>query len=225
MTIEQNEHRVVSVSLITKQNQYEKTKDALQAASTALLALKNRFDVIPDDIYYAEFDTPIVLMGYFNPISSMGKERFLEQCIETGVDGLIVVDLPPEEDSELCIPALEKGINFIRLATPTSDNKRMKSILKNTSGFLYYVSITGITGAAKADKNSVAIEVARIKELTDLPVCVGFGVKTPDVAKEIASVADGVVVGTAIVDKIASGSSTSEIAKFCKDLAEAAHST
>ncbi len=170
-------------------------------------------------------NTPIILMGYFNPISSMGKERFLEQCIETGVDGLIVVDLPPEEDSELCIPALEKGINFIRLATPTSDNKRMKSILKNTSGFLYYVSITGITGAAKADKNSVAIEVARIKELTDLPVCVGFGVKTPDVAKEIASVADGVVVGTAIVDKIASGSSTSEIAKFCKDLAEAAHST
>ena len=195
-----------------------------QRALSSGTTLNGTFEMIKE-FRKQDQNTPIILMGYFNPISSMGKERFLEQCIETGVDGLIIVDLPPEEDSELCIPALEKGINFIRLATPTSDNKRMKNILKNTSGFLYYVSITGITGAAKADKNSVAIEVARIKGLTDLPVCVGFGVKTPHVAQEIASVADGVVVGTAIVDKIASGSSASEIAKFCKDLAEAAHST
>ncbi len=147
-------------------------------------------------------DTPIVLMGYYNPIYVMGVDRFLAAAKEAGVDGLIVVDLPPEEDDELCLPALKSGLNFIRLATPTTDDKRLPSVLNNTSGFVYYVSLTGITGAAIADYGKVGDAVARIKGHTKLPVAVGFGVKTAENARQIAAQADGVVVGTALVDAL-----------------------
>ncbi len=148
-------------------------------------------------------DTPIVLMGYYNPIYVHGVDRFLADARTAGVDGLIVVDLPPEMDEELCLPALEAGINFIRLATPTTDDLRLPKVLQNTSGFVYYVSMTGITGAALADTESVATAVRRIKSHTALPVCVGFGVKTAEQARAIGAAADGVVVGTAIVNAIA----------------------
>ena len=146
--------------------------------------------------------TPIVLMGYFNPIYIYGVEAFVADALEAGVDGLIVVDLPPEMDDELCLPALDKGLNFIRLATPTTDDKRLPAVLKNTSGFVYYVSITGITGSAAPDADKVAAAVGRIKNHTDLPVCVGFGVTSADQAREIGKGADGVVVGSAIVKAI-----------------------
>jgi tryptophan synthase alpha chain len=146
--------------------------------------------------------TPIVLMGYYNPIYVYGVDRFLVDAKAAGVDGLIVVDLPPEEDDELCLPSLAAGVNFIRLATPTTDDKRLPKVLTNTSGFVYYVSITGITGAAIADYSHVSRAVARIKAHTDLPVAVGFGVKTAANAEEIAAHADGVVVGTALVDAL-----------------------
>ena len=146
--------------------------------------------------------TPIVLMGYFNPIYVHGVTSFVREAKEAGVDGLIVVDLPPEEDDELCLPALEAGLNFIRLATPTTDDKRLPKVLTNTSGFLYYVSITGITGSATPDYSSVASAVKRIKAHTDLPIAVGFGVKNAKSAAEIAAHADGVVVGSALVDAL-----------------------
>ncbi len=167
--------------------------------------------------------TPIVLMGYYNPIFSHGVEKFLADAKAAGIDGLIVVDLPPEEDEELCIPANAAGMNFIRLATPTTDDKRLPKVLENTSGFLYYVSITGITGAAEANANAVAPEVARIKAATDIPVCVGFGIKTPSAAEAIAGIADGVVVGSAIVDLLGKGKPTTEVLAFVKDLADGAH--
>ena len=148
-------------------------------------------------------DTPIVMMGYYNPIYVYGVERFLADAIDAGIDGLIVVDLPPEMDEELCIPALKAGINFIRLATPTTDDKRLPKVLQNTSGFVYYVSMTGITGSALPDTSRVATAVKRIKGHTQLPVCVGFGVKTAEQAKVIGQAADGVVVGTAIVNAVA----------------------
>jgi tryptophan synthase alpha chain len=146
--------------------------------------------------------TPIVLMGYYNPIYIYGVDRFLGEAGNAGVDGLIVVDLPPEEDDELCVPALKSGLNFIRLATPTTDDRRLPAVLANTSGFVYYVSITGITGMATPDTSKVAAAVARIKRHTDLPVAVGFGVKTAEHARAIASGADGVVVGSALVEAI-----------------------
>jgi tryptophan synthase alpha chain len=146
--------------------------------------------------------TPIVLMGYYNPIYIHGVDRFIADAKTAGVDGLIVVDLPPEEDSELCLPAMKAGLNFIRLATPTTDEKRLPAVLTNTSGFVYYVSITGITGAAAPDTGKVAAAVARIKRHTKLPVCVGFGVRTPAHAHAIAEGADGVVVGSALVDAV-----------------------
>ena len=148
--------------------------------------------------------TPIVLMGYYNPIYIYGVERFLDEALDAGIDGLIVVDLPPEMDDELCIPALAKGINFIRLATPTTDEKRLPTVLKNTSGFVYYVSMNGITGSALPDPSLIGSAVGRIKAHTKLPVCVGFGVKTAEHARAIGASADGVVVGTAIVNQIAS---------------------
>jgi len=144
--------------------------------------------------------TPIVLMGYYNPIYIYGVDRFLADAKAAGVDGLIVVDLPPEEDEELCLPTLKTGLNFIRLATPTTDDKRLPAVLNNTSGFVYYVSITGITGAAAPDAGKVTAAVARIKRHTKLPVAVGFGVKTAEQARAIASGADGVVVGSVLVD-------------------------
>jgi tryptophan synthase alpha chain len=146
--------------------------------------------------------TPIVLMGYFNPIYVYGAARFLDDAKAAGVDGLIVVDLPPEEDEELCLPALAAGLNFIRLATPTTDDKRLPTVLTNTSGFVYYVSITGITGAAAPDAGKVAGAVERIKRHTKLPVCVGFGVRTAEQARAIAANADGVVVGSALVEAV-----------------------
>ncbi|MET0576142.1 MAG: tryptophan synthase subunit alpha [Mesorhizobium sp.] len=148
-------------------------------------------------------ETPIVMMGYYNPIYIYGVDRFLSDAIDAGIDGLIVVDLPPEMDEELCLPALKAGINFIRLATPTTDDKRLPKVLQNTSGFVYYVSMTGITGSALADTGKVAEAVRRIKGHTDLPVCVGFGVKTAEQARVIGASADGVVVGTAIVNAVA----------------------
>jgi tryptophan synthase alpha chain len=146
--------------------------------------------------------TPIVLMGYYNPIYVYGVERFLSAAKSAGVDGLIIVDLPPEEDQELCLPALKAGLNFIRLATPTTDGKRLPAVLANTSGFVYYVSITGITGAATPDPNDVIAAVNRIKRHTRLPVAVGFGVRTAEQAEAIAAGADGVVVGSALVNAL-----------------------
>ena len=146
--------------------------------------------------------TPLVLMGYYNPIYYYGAEKFVADAKAAGVDGLIVVDLPPEEDDELCLPAMAGGLNFIRLATPTTDDKRLPQVLNNTSGFVYYVSITGITGAAAPQKQAVSENVARIKRHTDLPVCVGFGIRTPEQAAEMSAIGDGAVVGSALVDVI-----------------------
>ncbi|WP_315778427.1 MULTISPECIES: tryptophan synthase subunit alpha [unclassified Bradyrhizobium] len=174
----------------------------------------------------SDADTPIVLMGYYNPIYIYGVDRFLDDAKSAGVDGLIIVDLPPEEDSELCIPALKAGLNFIRLATPTTDDKRLPAVLANTSGFVYYVSITGITGAAAADSSAVGAAVARIKRHTALPVCVGFGIRTPETARAIAANADGAVVGTALVDALrasldAEGRATAKTVSAVADLAAA----
>ncbi len=168
-------------------------------------------------------ETPVVLMGYYNPIYSRGVERFLGEAREAGVDGLIIVDLPPEEDEELCLPAQAAGLNFIRLATPTTDDRRLPRVLQNTSGFVYYVSITGITGAAAANAAAVGPEVARIKAATPLPVCVGFGIRTPESAAGIAGVADGAVVGTAIVERIGAGEAPERVLGFVRSLSEAAH--
>jgi tryptophan synthase alpha chain len=151
----------------------------------------------------SDTETPIVMMGYYNPIYIHGVDRFLADATEAGIDGLIVVDLPPEMDEELCIPALKAGINFVRLATPTTDDRRLPKVLQNTSGFVYYVSMTGITGSALPDTSRIADAVGRIKHHTDLPVCVGFGVKTAEQARVVGASADGVVVGTAIVNAVA----------------------
>lgn len=168
--------------------------------------------------------TPIVLMGYYNPIYSMGVDTFLAAASEAGIDGLIIVDLPPEEDVELCLPAQEAGLNFIRLATPTSDAARLPKVLQNTSGFVYYVSMTGVTGSAAVQAVDVKPEVDRIKASTDLPVIVGFGVKTPEAARDIAAIADGTVVGSAIVERIGRGDASADVLSFVKTLADAAHS-
>ena len=174
--------------------------------------------------------TPVVLMGYYNPIYRYGPEAFLDEAKAAGVDGLIVVDLPPEADDELCIPAMERGINFIRLATPTTDAKRLPAVLANTSGFLYYVSITGITGAAAPVVADVHKQVARIKKATRLPVAVGFGVRTPAQAREISAGADGVVVGSVLVNAIkdslgnngqATGRTALAVLELVKSLAKA----
>ncbi|MDG1739389.1 MAG: tryptophan synthase subunit alpha [Paracoccaceae bacterium] len=167
--------------------------------------------------------TPIVLMGYYNPIYSRGVDKFLEDAKAAGIDGLIVVDLPPEEDEELCIPAQAAGLNFIRLATPTTDDKRLPKVLTNTSGFVYYVSITGITGAAEAEAGDVGPEVARIKAATDLPVIVGFGINNPERSEAIASISDGAVVGSAIVSQIAAGKSVEDVLAFVTTLSDGAH--
>jgi tryptophan synthase alpha chain len=168
--------------------------------------------------------TPLVLMGYYNPIYIYGVDKFLTDAKSAGVDGLIIVDLPPEEDAELCVPALKAGLNFIRLATPTTDDKRLPAVLANTSGFVYYVAITGITGSASADSTEVGEAVARIKRHTNLPVCVGFGIRTPDAARAIAERANGAVVGTALVDALrgsldAEGRATAKTVNAVADLA------
>ncbi|MGH6932149.1 MAG: tryptophan synthase subunit alpha [Dongiaceae bacterium] len=148
-------------------------------------------------------DTPVILMGYYNPIYQYGVERFLDDFKAAGADGLIVVDLPPEEDEELCVPALQAGVNFIRLATPTTDDRRLPAVLRNTSGFVYYVSITGITGTRSAADAEVSAAITRLKRHTDLPIAVGFGIKTPAQASEIARIADAAVVGSALVTRLA----------------------
>ncbi|AXK82352.1 tryptophan synthase subunit alpha [Pseudolabrys taiwanensis] len=176
---------------------------AIQAAGVRALAAGQTLSktlAMVRDFRTEDDDTPIVLMGYYNPIYIYGVDRFLVDAKAAGVDGLIVVDLPPEEDEELCIPALKAGVNFIRLATPTTDDKRLPAVLNNTSGFVYYVSITGITGSAAPDATKVAAAVTRIKRHTTLPVAVGFGVRTAEQARMIAQGADGVVVGSALVD-------------------------
>ena len=170
-------------------------------ALKAGMSLKKTLALV-DAFRTSDSTTPIVLMGYFNPIYVYGVERFLVDAKAAGVDGLIVVDLPPEEDDELCLPAMEAGLQFIRLATPTTDDQRLPKVLTNTSGFVYYVSVTGITGAAIADYSAVSTAVKRIKSHTDLPVAVGFGVKTAANAKAIAEHADGVVVGSALIDAL-----------------------
>jgi tryptophan synthase alpha chain len=178
---------------------------AIQAA--ALRALKGGQDLVKTLGLVRRFRegntaTPVILMGYYNPIHAYGVDRFLDDAVAAGLDGLIVVDLPPEEDDELCLPALAKGLAFIRLATPTTDERRLPAVLANTAGFVYYVSINGITGTATPDFGRVAEAVGRIRNHTELPVVVGFGVRTGVQAAEIAKGADGVVVGSALVDVV-----------------------
>jgi tryptophan synthase alpha chain len=172
-----------------------------QRALKAGMTLKKTLSMVRE-FRKTDDSTPLVLMGYYNPIYIYGVEKFLVDAKSAGIDGLIVVDLPPEEDAELCLPAMEAGLNFIRLATPTTDDKRLPAVLANTSGFVYYVSITGITGSAIADSAAVGQAVARIKRHTKLPVCVGFGIRTPEAARAIASSADGAVVGSALVEAL-----------------------
>lgn len=181
---------------------------AIQAASLRALkagmTLAGTLDMVRK-FRLKERATPIILMGYYNPIYIYGSEKFLSDAVDAGVDGLIIVDLPPEEDDELCELALPSGLNWIRLATPTTDDRRLPKVLTNTSGFLYYVSIMGITGTQSADTNAVRLAVERLKRHTDLPIAVGFGIKTPDQAHEISSISDAAVVGSALVDRIAQG--------------------
>ncbi len=178
---------------------------SIQAAGLRALkagaSLKKTIGIVAD-FRKTDAQTPVVLMGYYNPIYIYGVEKFLADARGAGVDGLIIVDLPPEEDAELCLPAMRAGLNFIRLATPTTDDKRLPAVLTNTSGFVYYVSITGITGAAIPDYSKVGAAVERIKRHTPLPVAVGFGVKNARTAAAIAVHADGVVVGTALIDAL-----------------------
>ncbi|MEH2511538.1 tryptophan synthase alpha chain [Nitrobacteraceae bacterium AZCC 1564] len=202
---------------------------AIQAAGLRALqvgtTLKKTLGVVRD-FRSENATTPIVLMGYYNPIYIYGVDKFLADAKSAGVDGLIIVDLPPEEDTELCLPAMKAGLNFIRLATPTTDDKRLPAVLANTSGFVYYVSITGITGSAAADTAQVAGAVARIKRHTDLPVCVGFGIRTPEAARGIAQAADGAVVGSALIDALkatldAEGRATAKTVPAVADLTAA----
>ena len=199
---------------------------AIQAAGLRALAAGMTLTKTLDLVRAFRIDeatTPIVLMGYFNPIYVYGVERFLVDAKAAGVDGLIVVDLPPEEDRELCLPALAAGLNFIRLATPTTDDKRLPTVLENTSGFVYYVSVTGITGTATPDFDQVSSAVARIKRHTKLPIAVGFGVRTAAHAGAVARNADGVVVGSALIDAVkasldATGKASPRTVKAVADL-------
>ena len=209
---------------------------AIQAAGVRALAagqtLAKTIQMVRD-FRKGDDDTPIVLMGYYNPIYIYGVDKFLTDAKSAGVDGLIVVDLPPEEDDELCIPALKSGLNFIRLATPTTDDKRLPAVLNNTSGFVYYVSITGITGSAAPEPAKVAAAVGRIKRHTKLPVAVGFGVRDAASARAIAEGADGVVVGSALVEVVrksldkdgrAQGQTAKAVAALVSELAEGVRS-
>ncbi|GGD16816.1 tryptophan synthase subunit alpha [Aquisalinus flavus] len=209
---------------------------AIQAAGLRALAagqtLKKTLQMVRE--FRKEDDaTPIILMGYYNPVYSMGVDNFLAEAKDAGVDGLIVVDLPPEEDEELCLPAGKTGLDFIRLATPTTDDKRLPSVVKNTSGFVYYVSVAGITGGATGANDTVSSAVGRLKAASGLPVAVGFGVKTPERAAEIARTADAVVVGSALIEALAGALEkdqnsrdkiTSAVTSLAKSLADAAHS-
>jgi tryptophan synthase alpha chain len=206
---------------------------AIQAASLRALKAGHKMYKTLDMVHElrkSDPDTPVVLMGYYNPIYVYPGDKFLDDAAAAGVDGLIVVDLPPEADDELCLPAMEKGLNFIRLATPTTDDKRLPAVLANTSGFVYYVSITGITGSAAPDVGRVHAQVKRLKSATTLPVAVGFGVKTGEQAKAIVAGADGVVVGSALVARIqdslgpggeATGKTVPGVLDLVRDLAQA----
>jgi tryptophan synthase alpha chain len=208
---------------------------AIQAAGLRALkagtTLKKTLDLVRA-FRSGDDQTPIVLMGYYNPIYIYEVDRFLVDAKAAGVDGLIIVDLPPEEDTELCLPAMKAGLNFIRLATPTTDDKRLPAVLENTSGFVYYVSITGITGSGSANSSAVGEAVARIKRHTQLPVCVGFGIRTPEAARDIAAHADGAVVGSALIDALkdsldgdgkATASTVSAVADLVASLAQGVH--
>ena len=185
--------------------------------------LNNVFNIV-EEIRKEDNIIPIILMGYYNPIYSMGVSNFLSKSKKSGVDGFIIVDLPPEEDQEFCIPARNMGLDFIRLATPTTTSKRLPKVLKNTSGFIYYVSVTGITGSRNLDIQKVEKQVKIIKNQTTIPVCVGFGIKTPEDAKSVSSVADGVVVGSSIIDLIEKNQPPDKICNYIKSLADAVHS-
>ncbi len=206
---------------------------AIQASSQRALkagqTMRRTLDLVAE-FRKSHSDTPVILMGYYNPIYVYPTEKFLDEATDAGVDGLIVVDVPPEADEEVCLPAVQRGLNFIRLATPTTDDKRLPAVLANTSGFVYYVSITGITGAAAPDIADVHSQVQRIKAATTLPVAVGFGVRTGEQAKAISKGADGVVVGSAIVTAIAesldsdgqaTGKTVSSVLNLVNGLAEA----
>ncbi|MEQ8394742.1 tryptophan synthase subunit alpha [Thalassobaculum sp.] len=203
-------------------------QEASQRALKAGMTLKGTLALVRE---FREGDqtTPIILMGYYNPIYAYGVDAFITDALDAGADGLIVVDLPPEEDDELCIPALKRGLGFIRLATPTTDDKRLPKVLTNTAGFVYYVSIAGITGTASASSDMITGAVGRLKRHTDLPVCVGFGIKTADQAADVARVADGAIVGTAVVNAIkesltgedgATDATVSDTLAFVKALAD-----
>ena len=198
---------------------------ALQAGQTMVKTL-----AMVADFRKTDPDTPIVLMGYYNPVYVYPAEKFLDEAVAAGVDGLIIVDVPPEADDELCLPAVKRGLNFIRLTTPTTDAKRLPKVLTNTSGFVYYVSITGITGAAAPVVNDVHSQVARIKGATELPVVVGFGVRTGEQAAALAKGADGVVVGSALVNAVkdslgpkgeATGDTVPAVLRLVKSLSQA----
>ena len=203
---------------------------AIQLANLRALAagitLKKTIQMV-EEFRQSDNDTPIVLMGYYNPIHYYGVQAFIEKAVEVGIDGLIIVDLPPEEDNEMCHPCLTAGLNWIRLTTPTSDDHRLETVLRKSSGFVYYVSIAGITGTQSAEAHSVKDSVDRIKRHTDLPVAVGFGIKTAESVADIAAIADGVVVGSAIVDRIRLGTEnnmsadeiSSEVHQFVAELA------
>ncbi len=185
-------------------------------------SLTNIFHLVKE-IRKVDEKIPIILMGYYNPIYSMGVSKFLEQSKKSGVDGFIIVDLPPEEDEEFCLPARKMGMSFIRLATPTTSNKRIPKVLKNTSGFIYYVSVTGITGSKNLDIKNVEEQVKTIKNHTKIPICVGFGINTPEDAKNVAEIADGVVVGSSIVKLIEEKNSLDSVFKYIETLANAVH--
>ena len=197
-------------------------QDAGHLALEAGFKMENLYRMI-EDFRKHDQDTPIVLMGYYNPIHKIGSESFVKKIKALGVDGLIMVDLPPEEDSELCFYCLNHELHFIRLLTPTSDNDRLPALLNNSSGFLYYVSVAGVTGTKVPVKQIVASDVDRIKGYTDLPVCVGFGIKSPEDAKAISLAADGVVVGSAIIEKIQKGATERDVSEFISNLSQSVH--
>ena len=197
-------------------------QDAGHEALEAGFKMESLYEMI-ESFRNNDQDTPIILMGYYNPIHKFGSDNFVKKIKTLGVDGLIIVDLPPEEDSELCIFCLNHNLHFIRLLTPTSDNQRLPTLLNNSSGFLYYVSVAGVTGTKVPVKQVVANEIDRIKRYTDLPVCVGFGIKSPEDAKAISLAADGVVVGSAIIETVQRGATESEVSDFISSLSKAVH--
>jgi tryptophan synthase alpha chain len=200
---------------------------AIQLANIRALAAKQNLPKtlqMVREFRVTDSSTPLVLMGYYNPIFAYGVERFIADAKEAGVDGLIIVDLPPEHNDELCEPAQAAGLDFIRLTTPTTDDQRLPTVLNGSSGFVYYVSVAGVTGAGAATMDHVEQAVARLRRHTDLPLCIGFGIRTPEHAADVARRADGVVVGSALVDQIAKAESPAQaidgVLSLCAQLAE-----